>query len=87
MRLKLDEKILANDIGELDDLLTADVMSDVIEESTKEALDVEPENGGLGSSGASGNGLDKSTTAKGMYWPNVALMFFARWIKMKRLLS
>jgi hypothetical protein len=74
--LKLDDKILSNDIGELDDLLTADVMSDVIEESTKETLEVEPENGGLGSSGkasgASTSKPDKSTTTKGMYWSNDA---------------
>ena len=70
IKLKLDEKILSNDVGDLDDLFTAGVMSDVIEESTKEALEVEPENGGQGSSGkASGpksSEPDKNTTAKGI---------------------
>ena len=66
--MKLDDKVLSNEIGELEDLLTADVMSDVIEESTKEALDVD---GGLGTSEkASGSGsgeADKSKTAECMY--------------------
>lgn len=39
---------MSNNIDELDDLLVADVMSDVIEESTKEAVDVEPGDGELG---------------------------------------
>ena len=75
IKLRLDEKILSNDVGELDDLFTADVMSDVIEESTKEALDIEPESGGLGTSekasGPKSNEHDQSTTAKGINLTNV----------------
>ena len=62
---------MSNDVGELDDLLTADVMRDVIEESTKEALEIGPE-GSLGSSGkatSSGSGeCDKNAaTEKGLH--------------------
>ena len=75
MRLKLNEKVLSNDIGELDDLLTADVMTDVIEESTKEALDVD---GGLGTSAkASGsNSGEPDKNVECMYLSNVVFMVF-----------
>ena len=70
IKLRLDDKILSIDVGELDDLFTADVMSDVIEESTKEALEIEPESGGLGTSektsGQKSNEPDQSTTEKGI---------------------
>ena len=78
IKLRLDDKILSNDVGELDDLFTADVMCDVIEESTKEALEIEPESGGLGTSektsGSKSNEHDQSTTAKGIDLTNVVLI-------------
>ena len=75
IKLRLDDKILSIDVGELDDLFTADVMSDVIEESTKEALEIEPESGGLGTSektsGQKSNEHDQSSMAKGIDLTNV----------------
>ena len=65
--LKLGDKILRNEIAELDDLFTADVMSEIVEESTKEALDVEQETGGLGSSGKTNGSSSDETKRKGTW--------------------
>ena len=73
VRLKLDDKILSNDIGELDDLFAVNMTTDVVEQSTKEVLDVELENGDLGSSAKAsavgGNEAEKTTNSKGMNCP------------------